>query len=126
MRRTIVVIILTLVIIAFAIFQSVFLINVEKGADEILDKLEYSVYQGDWQGAEAHSRELFEYVESRIEVLGWLVYHEGPDDIQLEIATLKSEIANRETEYTIASAERVRLIMEDVRRSDSFSLRNVF
>ena len=99
MRRTIVVVILAVAIAAFAVLQTVFM---------------------------NYADEAFEFMEGKIEVLGWLVDHTGPDDIQLEIATLRAQVAKREKEEATAAVRRVRMMMEDVRRSDSPSLRNIF
>ena len=126
MRRTIVVVILAVAIAAFAVLQTVFMNNTERELDAILDELEACVSEENWTEADRYADEAFEFMEGKIEVLGWLVDHTGPDDIQLEIATLRAQVAIREKEEATAAVRRVRMMMEDVRRSDSPSLRNIF
>lgn len=126
MRRTVVVIILAVAILAFSVLQTSFMNNTEKELDIILDKLENCIQEENWTEADRYSDKAFEFMEGKIEVLGWLVDHTGPDEIQLEIATLRAEVAKREKEDATAAVRRVRMIMEDVRRSDSPSFRNIF
>ena len=83
MRRTIVVVILAVAIAAFAVLQTVFMNNTERELDAILDELEACVSEENWTEADRYADEAFEFMEGKIEVLGWLVDHTGPDDILL-------------------------------------------